>query len=285
MRLLPPMKSKLFILLQHLLPQHLLSRLCGIIADWHAPKWLLQPLLRWFVAKYQIDMQQAELIDLESYASFNQFFTRKLAKASRAIGDKVISPADGTISEFGDIKQVQLIQAKGIEYCLINLLANKNKWIAKFTNGSFITIYLSPRDYHRVHMPYSGKLLQSMYVPGKLFSVNPTTVNNVAGVFARNERLISIFQTDKGYMAVILVGAMLVAGIQTSWQGKITPNSFNNVQTWDYQQQNITLNKGDELGYFNFGSTVIVLFSPQQLTWHDAISAGDHIAMGENIGQ
>ena len=285
MRLLPPMKTALFILLQRLLPQHFLSRLTGKLASWQAPQWFLLPLLKKFVKKYHVDMTQAENPDLASYASFNQFFTRALAADARPLGTGITSPADGTISELGRIDHHCIMQAKSTYYRLQQLLAGNAELTQTFTDGSFATIYLSPRDYHRVHMPLTGTLIQSIYVPGSLFSVNPTTVNHIAGVFARNERLISIFDTEHGPMAVILVGAMLVAGISTVWQKNITPNRSRTIQTWDHQQQNMTLKQGDELGYFSFGSTVIVLFAKDKMNWQPTLQAGTELSMGESIGQ
>lgn len=279
------MKTTLFIVLQRLLPQHFLSRLTGKLASWHAPRWFLMPLLKWFVKKYHVDMRQAEQPALNHYASFNQFFTRKLTADARPLGAGICSPADGTISELGLIHHQRILQAKSIHYSLQQLLAGDAELTQAFTDGAFATIYLSPRDYHRVHMPLAGRLIQSIYVPGKLFSVNPTTVNNINGVFARNERLINIFETDKGKMAVILVGAMLVAGINTAWQGKVAPNQQRHVQRWDYQQQDIFIEQGAELGYFSFGSTAIVLFEKDQATWHGALHAGTTLNMGESIGQ
>jgi phosphatidylserine decarboxylase len=196
-----------------------------------------------------------------------------------------VSPADGTVSELGEIHEQSILQAKNIDYTLAQLLGGNATLQKTFTNGKFATIYLSPRDYHRVHMPYAGKLLQSIYVPGDLFSVNPTTVNNVQNVFARNERLINIFETDQGPMAVILVGAMLVAGMVTTWQGKVVPNHSSNVQQWNYAEQDIHLEKGDELGYFNFGSTVILLFPQDKMNWESVLQAQSSVQMGQSIGQ
>lgn len=278
------MKARFFITLQYILPQHLLSRLAGKLASWQAPSWFLLPLLRHFVKKYHIDMQQAQLSKLEDYKSFNAFFTRKLSATARPIANGIVSPADGTISQIGAIKQQEILQAKNTHYTLHQLLANEQSLVNTFSNGQFATVYLSPRDYHRVHMPYDGTLIESIYVPGKLFSVNPTTVNNVHGVFARNERLITVFDTDKGKMAVILVGAMLVAGINTVWQGQITPNKFHHAQHWNHQKQQLSLHKGDELGYFNFGSTVIMLFEQQQIDWLNHLQAEQPLQMGETIG-
>jgi phosphatidylserine decarboxylase len=278
------MKTRSFIILQHILPQHFLSRLVARLANWQAPEWFLLPMLQKFVRHFNVDMQIAAEPRLTAYNSFNDFFTRKLAANARPIGDGVVSPADGTISELGPIAQQDILQAKGCYYTLKQLLANDEKLAAQFANGFFATIYLSPRDYHRVHMPYAGKLLRSIYVPGKLFSVNPTTVQNVAGVFARNERLINIFSTDKGPMAVILVGAMLVAGISASWRGTITPNRHRTVQSWDYTAEDKFFNAGDEVGYFNFGSTAIVLFPEDSMQWLPELAAETTLKMGQTIG-
>jgi phosphatidylserine decarboxylase len=277
------MKNKLFILLQYCLPQHTLSRFIGKIAEWHAPTWLLQPLLRWFVKKQSVDMSIALKPELQDYPSFNAFFIRKLKAEARPIANDVVSPADGSISQISSIKNDQIFQAKGINYSLHQLLAKQDDIAEHFIDGQFSTIYLSPRDYHRVHMPCDGQLLTSTYVPGKLFSVNPTTVNAIDGVFARNERLINIFNTDKGKVAVILVGAMLVAGIQTSFQGKITPTPLKTTQTWHYEQENIYFKRGEELGYFNFGSTVILLFEKNTLQWRSDLKESSALLMGETL--
>lgn len=279
------MKTRFFILLQYLLPQHFLSRLVGKLADWQMPRAWLNGLINLLIKKYHIDMQQAAEQDINQYPTFNAFFTRTLKAGARPIGADVVSPADGTISELGKIESDKILQAKQRHYTLNALLANQTEWVEKFQNGQFITVYLSPKDYHRVHMPYTGKLVASFYVPGKLFSVNPTTVNNVDGVFARNERLVNIFETDKGPMAVILVGAMLVAGISTVWQGSVVPNRFRTVQHYDVASKNILLNKGDELGYFTFGSTAIVLFGKDQTAWLAELQATTTLNMGEMIGR
>ena len=279
------MKSLLFISLQYLLPQHLLSRMVGKLAAWHAPKWLKNSLIRWFIRKHQIDLNIAVKTEINAYPSFNAFFTRQLKPQQRTIdpNNVIISPADGCISQIGKLTATKILQAKKKYYSIGQLLAGNDVLTATFQNGCFATIYLSPRDYHRVHMPYTGKLIQSIYVPGKLFSVNPVTVAHIDDVFARNERLINIFETDNGPMAVILVGAMLVAGIHTTWQGKITPNHNTQLQTWCYANKNITLQKGEELGYFNFGSTVILLFPENKVEWCSSFATPRSIKVGEAI--
>ena len=193
------------------------------------------------------------------------------------------APADGCISQIGKLDNKKILQAKNMNYSLSQLLANDMKLTETFQNGKFITIYLSPRDYHRVHMPYTGKLLQSTYVPGKLFSVNPATIDRINNVFTRNERLINIFQTDNGPMAIILIGAMLVAGIHTVWQDNVAPNHFKQPQTWRYADKNIVLQKGNELGYFNFGSTVILLFPENKANWLPGLHTKTTIQFGQAI--
>lgn len=277
------MKAFLFITLQRLLPQHFLSRIVGRLADWRAPAFLLQPFLRYVVRKFGIDMSIARRQELRVYKGFNEFFIRRLVASARPIGEGIVSPADGCISQLGQIVDGQIFQAKGHYYTTNELLTSECDFKGELQNGHFATIYLSPKDYHRVHMPCDGKLLYSIYVPGKLFSVNPTTVENIDGVFANNERLVNVFQTEYGPMAVVLVGAMLVAGIQTVWQGKITPNKLGQIKRWDYHQQEITFRKGDELGHFNFGSTVILLLPKDAPNLLEKWQASDVVQMGQTL--
>ena len=279
------MKAFLFITLQRLLPHHLLSRMVGRLADWRMPAFLLQPLLRYFVRKFDIDMQIARRQELTSYKSFNEFFVRHLVASARPIGEGLVSPADGCISQLGQILDGQILQAKGHYYHVSELLTTECDFKGELQSGHFATIYLSPKDYHRVHMPCDAKLLYSIYVPGKLFSVNPTTVENIEGVFANNERLVNVFQTEYGPMAVVLVGAMLVAGIQTVWRGKITPNKLGQIKRWDYHQQEVTFRKGDELGHFNFGSTVILLLPKDAPNLLEKWQASDAVQMGQTLAR
>jgi phosphatidylserine decarboxylase len=280
------MKTRLFILLQYLLPQHGLSRLIGKLANCRSPRWLVDWLLQLFIRHYKIDLSIAAEPNLNTYPTFNAFFIRQLKPSARPVapGAVIVSPVDGVVSQATTIANNQLLQAKGRYYTLEQLLAGDSS-INAFKQGLFTTIYLSPRDYHRVHMPYTGKLLRSIYVPGKLFSVNPTTVNNVDAVFARNERLITLFETEFGLMAVILVGAMLVAGIGTSFQGIVVPNRSRKVQTWNYADQNLFFEKGTELGYFNFGSTVIILLPKQVAAWLPEFTAETSITLGTTIAR
>ena len=279
------MKTFLFLLTQYCLPQHILSRLVGKLAAWQAPRWLKHRLIRWFINKNDIDLSIAEKTSIDDYPTFNAFFIRRVQPALRPIDaeDVIVSPADGVISQMGHIDGTTLLQAKNIHYSLTSLLANDAELINAFNNGAFATIYLSPRDYHRVHMPFCGKLIRSIYVKGKLFSVNATMVSKLPNLFTRNERLINVFATEIGTMAVIMIGAMLVAGIHTVWQGKVTPNRLAPICDWRYHEQNIVLQKGIELGYFNFGSTVITLLPPQTATWLDSLQPGKTIKFGQAL--
>jgi phosphatidylserine decarboxylase len=243
-------------------------------------------LLRFFIQKFNIDMSLAQQSDLNAYNTFNEFFIRPIKMELRPIapGAVIVSPVDGNISQVGHIEDQQLLQAKGTYYSLTQLLAGDSDSIQHFIHGLFITIYLSPRDYHRVHMPYRGQLLRTIYVPGKLFSVNPTTAQAVPGLFAFNERLICLFQTDFGPMAVIFVGAMLVAGIGTRWCKVIAPNPQRTVQIQDYQTQSQIFEKGEEIGFFNFGSTVIVLLPQHAAQWLPTIQAQTAVLLGMPLG-
>ncbi len=278
---MPSNANQLFCLLQKLLPQHKLSRLIGKLAEAKTP-WLKNLLIKQAIRTYKIDLSIAERERIEQYMTFNDFFTRSLKPSARPIchQEKVLtSPADGILSQFGAIKNNQFIQAKGQSYTVSRLLGNDDQLATEFSDGSFATIYLSPSDYHRVHMPWDGKLLETRYVPGKLFSVNQATADGIPELFARNERLICVFQTNRGKMAVILVGAMLVAGIETRWQSYYPPASHASVK---FTTQEINLKKAEELGRFKFGSTVVVLFN-ESLDFNDQLAAGGQILMGEEL--
>lgn len=281
---LPEARERLFIFLQYCIPQHTLSRLIGYLADSENP-WLKSQLIRLFSHFFTINIAEAAPDNYEQYASFNAFFTRALKVGARPIVQDqraVVSPADGSISEIGIIKNDQLLQAKGHHYSLKALLGGDDALAEQFNNGAFATVYLSPKDYHRVHMPLAGTLQKTRYVPGKLFSVNQTTANNVAGLFARNERLICVFDTEYGPMVVILVGAMIVAAIETVWAGQVAPQS-KKINTID-MTKTISLEKGGEMGRFKLGSTAIVLFPENTVQWNDALSNGSSIKLGELLG-
>lgn len=281
------MNDKLFIRLQHLIPQHSLSRAAGWLASTDN-KLLKNTFINWFVKRYNVDMTLAAEENPLAYACFNDFFTRALKPGARPIdsnADSIVCPADGAISQLGKIIDGRIFQAKGQSYTALELLGGDESLAAEFAGGSFATVYLSPRDYHRVHMPYGGKLRAMVSVPGELFSVNTVTAENVPRLFARNERAVAIFDTDIGPMAVVLVGAMIVAGIETVWDGQIAPFASRDIATSLYPYQNIMLNKGDEMGRFKLGSTAIVLFAKDKMRWDEKFQAGIPTKMGEPIGK
>jgi len=242
--------------------------------------WLKNSFTSWFVATYKVNLSEAERENVKDYEHFNDFFTRSLKKTSRPISSlPVISPVDGVVSQAGKIKKSEIVQAKGKKYSVSALLDDKSIDTAYF--NSFTTIYLSPKDYHRIHMPCDGDLVSMKYIPGDLFSVNQRTVNVIDQVFARNERLVCFFNTEFGEMAFILVGAIFVGSIQTSWEGQITPPYSKSVQHYNYKDQKIRLEKGDELGRFNMGSTIIILM-PNYFP-NLSLEEGQALKMGQSI--
>jgi phosphatidylserine decarboxylase len=245
-------------------------------------------LISWFIKKYNVNLQESSIKQVKDFVNFNDFFTRHLAEDIRPIDqapNSIVSPVDGQISQFGRIESNRLLQAKGSYYSLKNLLANDDSLASIFSNGSFITLYLSPADYHRVHMPSAGHLEQMTYVPGSLYSVNERSQNKHPGLFTRNERVINVFETQTGKMCMILVGAGLVGSIETQWHGVITPPHSSRIQTWDYLHQAIDIEKGEEVGLFKLGSTVIVLFEKNKVQWLPTIGKGKSILMGSSIGR
>ncbi len=275
----------LFITFQHIVPQHLLSRGVGRLAA-SENTLVKNTFIKNFAAKYQVNMAEALEENPLAYKSFNDFFTRALKPNARPIATDskaIISPADGAISQIGAITADKIFQAKGHDYSVTTLLGGDEQRAAAFVGGQFATVYLSPKDYHRVHMPFTGKLTQMIYVPGDLFSVNTTTAENVPNLFARNERVVCLFDTEVGQMAVVLVGAMIVAGIATAWAGNLAPQG-KNVVTTNYNGS-ITLKKGDELGRFYLGSTAIVLFGANVMQWRNNLTATTPVRMGEAMGQ
>ena len=277
----------LFILFQYLVPQHLLSRWVGALAnsEWRLIK---RPFIRWFAQHFHVDMREAADPELDHYPSFNAFFTRALRPDARPLDPTpgaLISPADGTVSQAGPIDGGRILQAKGQWYSMLELIGGDAALAAQFALGAFATIYLSPRDYHRVHMPFAGTLTRTIYVPGDLFSVNQTTAAQVPRLFARNERLVCIFDTAHGPAALILVGAMIVAGIETVWAGQIAPPPRRIVVTHYDQPQSVTLAKGAEMGRFTLGSTVILLLGEEAVQWSESLSAGKAVRMGQLIGR
>ncbi|MBD9398780.1 archaetidylserine decarboxylase [Pseudomonas sp. PDM11] len=283
------MKERLFILSQHLIPHHLLSRLIGCAAECRAA-WFKNRLIGWFAKQYQVDMSEAQVEDLNAYEHFNAFFTRALKDGARPLDNTpgaVLCPADGAISQLGRIEHGRVFQAKGHSYSVTELLGGDSQRAAAFMGGDFATVYLSPKDYHRVHMPLAGTLREMIYVPGRLFSVNQTTAENVPELFARNERVVCLFDTERGPMAVVLVGAMIVASIETVWAGLITPpkRELKTVRYDEAARRSISLEKGAELGRFKLGSTAIVLFGPEQVKWAEELGANSPVRMGQLLGQ
>lgn len=271
---------------QYCLPQHLLSRLMHRICRLKAP-WFKNRVISFIIRQYKVDMTEAINPDINSYEHFNAFFTRKIKSETRPIAvghDVIVSPVDGCISQVGSIDAGRIVQAKGHDYSTLELLGGDQPLATEFEGGQFATIYLSPRDYHRIHMPVSGKLTQMRYVPGKLFSVNPLTVRGVPRLFARNERVVSIFQTDFGPVALILVGAIFVGSMETVWhEGEITPPYTKGILNWHYTDANIRLNKGEEMGRFNMGSTVVLLLPANAPTWKDEWKAEVKIKLGQAL--
>jgi phosphatidylserine decarboxylase len=278
--------DKLFILFQHLVPQHLLSRCTGALARLRHPEWLKNWLIRQFVQRFGVDMSEAAEPDPTRYACFNDFFTRPLRDGARpfAAAD-ILCPADGAISQMGEIANGLLFQAKGRYFSAEDLLGGDAARAAQFQRGRFATIYLSPKDYHRLHMPVAGRLTATCYVPGQLFSVNGVTADNVDRLFARNERLVCHFQTAHGPMVMVLVGAMVVAGIETVWAGQVAPPPKRPV-TMDYLNLPVPveLAQGDEMGRFMLGSTVILLFPEGVMQFDERYVAGTPTRMGESLG-
>ncbi len=280
--------SRLFIAVQYLLPHQAFSRL---VAWFMARRLYKNLLIRFFIRRYGVDLSEAEYSEPEDYADFNAFFTRRLRTGARPLPEDrqlIVSPVDGAISQLGAIEQDQIFQAKGHQFSSQALLAGTAEQAARYDNGQFVTIYLAPRDYHRIHMPLSGSLRSMRYVPGRLFSVNPVTAAAVPGLFARNERLVCEFDTELGSMAVILVGAMIVAGIETVWSGPVCPGPAAGKQ---YEKQytngagSVKLERGEELGLFKTGSTVILLFESGQLAFDLHWQAEMSIRMGQPLAR
>ncbi|MFK0573718.1 archaetidylserine decarboxylase [Endozoicomonas sp.] len=277
-------KEKLFAAIQYVLPHHLISRAVHYFVECQTP-WFKNHLIQWAIDHYRVDMKEAQREKAEEYRHFNDFFTRLLKDGARPLpGDPelIVSPADGAISQIGDINDGRIFQAKGHDYSLVELLGGDLALGQEFMGGKFATIYLSPKDYHRIHIPAAGTLHKMVHIPGRLFSVNQGTVENIPNLFARNERVVSVFDTQYGPMAVIMVGAINVASIETVWAGLVTPQR-GQVATVSYGEasQSIELSRGDELGQFKLGSTAIVLFGKDQVEWLKNWQPGMSIKMGE----
>jgi len=278
----------LFVYSQHAAPQHLISRLAGKVAECEIPR-VKNKIISWFIQKYGVNMAEAALQSPEDFRHFNDFFTRALKEDARPL-DKtkkgIISPVDGAVSQLGDISHGQIFQAKGQSFSVVELLGGDVERAEPFIGGKFATIYLSPKDYHRIHMPCKGTLREMVYIPGKLFSVNPATAQNVPRLFARNERVAAIFDTEFGPMAMVLVGAMIVASIETVWSGLVAPLK-RQVKTTQYggSVKDLQLKKGDEMGRFKLGSTVVLAFPPNATEFIESLKAESPVQMGQAFGK
>ena len=275
--------GRLFVWLQYLLPQHALSRLV-LAATRVRTAWFKNLLIRGFLKLYAVDMTEAAQRDPYAYGSFNEFFTRALKPGVRPIAcdaSSIASPVDGEVSEAGMIDRDLLLQAKGRRYRLSDLLAGQD-WARRFEGGSFATIYLAPFNYHRVHMPLRGELRETVFVPGRLFSVNALTARRVPGLFARNERVLTLFDTAYGEFALVMVGALNVGSMATVWAGDITPAAKQVIAK--ISGPKLLLERGAELGRFNMGSTVILLFEPNRLRWNPELCSGRALRLGQPIG-
>lgn len=278
------MSDRLAVLPQYLLPKQALTALAGRIASAQGGK-MTTRLIEWFVARYQVNMLEAANPDAASYLTFNEFFTRALKKGARPLARAdLICPVDGAISQFGSIAQDQIFQAKGHHYSTTALVGGDAALAEKFKDGHFATLYLSPRDYHRIHMPCDGRLTRMIYVPGALFSVNPTTARGVPGLFARNERVVCVFESPRGPFVLTLVGATIVGSMATVWHGVVNPPRTSQVREWTYDDKPVLLAQGQEMGRFLLGSTVVMLFPRGPLQFNAAWAPGRAIRLGEEMG-
>ena len=279
------MSDRLKVLLQYALPKRRLTTLAGRIAGARGGA-LTTRLIRWFVGTYGVDMQEAADSDIASYKSFNDFFTRPLKPGVRPMANAdFVSPVDGAISQFGAIDDHHMVQAKGHRFTTAALLGGDAALAARFRHGSFANLYLSPKDYHRLHMPCDGTLQRMIHVPGALFSVNPVTARGVPNLFARNERVVCLFTSaDHGPFAMVLVGATIVGSIATVWHGVVNPKRTDTPSEWDYAGQNIILKQGDEMGRFLLGSTIVMLFGEGAIAFNEDWTPERSIRLGERMG-
>jgi phosphatidylserine decarboxylase len=270
---------------QYLLPKQALTLLAGRIANTEAGEATTR-LIRWFIGRYNVNMAEAANPDPASYPSFNSFFTRSLKPGARPLAPAAfVCPVDGAISQFGPIRRDQIFQAKGHDYSTTALVGGDASLAAKFADGHFATIYLSPRDYHRIHMPADGRLLRMIHVPGDLFSVNPTTARGVPGLFARNERVVCEFDTADGPFVLVLVGATIVGSMATVWHGVVNPPRPGEVREWRYHDQRIELKKGEEMGRFLLGSTVVLLYPKDTVRFDASWAPAKPVRLGEAMAE
>lgn len=283
----PSLADRLFVGMQHLLPQHLLSRGMRAFARVRARP-VKNLAIRAFLGMYPINLAEAEHTDPTRYESFNAFFTRALKPGARPVDAShgaVVSPVDGTVSQAGPIERDMLLQAKGIHYSVADLLGGDTALAARFDDGAFATIYLAPYNYHRIHMPLPGTLTHARFVPGDLYSVNRATAAQVPGLFARNERIACVFDTEAGPMAVVLVGALFVGSMSLAWTGEVTAAAGRRVYDLDTGNPPVTLEKGAELGRFNMGSTVVLLWPRGAVRLEERLAPGAALRMGERIAR
>jgi phosphatidylserine decarboxylase len=277
--------DRLATLPQYLLPKRALTTLAGKFASAQLGG-LTTAVIRSFVARYNVNMAEAANSDIASYASFNDFFTRALKPGVRPLASAdLVCPVDGTISQFGSMEKAQIFQATGHHYCSTALIGGDAQLAARFDHGHFATLYLSPRDYHRIHMPCAGQLTRMVHVPGDLFSVNPTTARGVPGLFARNERVVCVFESDHGPFALVLVGATIVGSMATVWHGQVNPPRTGQLRQWDYAPGQVVLQQGQEMGRFMLGSTVVMLFPQGPLQFTSDWAAARPIQLGEAMAQ
>jgi phosphatidylserine decarboxylase len=279
--LAPLVAERLAVAPQYLMPKQAMTAFAGVVANWRGGA-NTTAIIRRFVAKYGVNMAEAAEPDITKYASFNDFFTRALKPGARPLAASAwVSPVDGAISQFGAIEGEQIFQAKGHRYSATALVGGDAALAAPFTGGHFATLYLSPKDYHRIHMPCAGKLVRMIHVPGDLFSVNPTTARGVPGLFARNERVVCCFESERGPWVLVFVGATIVGSMATVWHGIVNPPRPGTLREWRYDDQAVRLAQGDEMGRFLLGSTVVLLFPPGPLKFNPAWVPGGAIRMGE----
>lgn len=277
------MSDRLAVLPQYVIPKQALTALAGRVASAHGGH-LTTRLIEWFVRRYGVNMAEAANPDPASYPTFNEFFTRALKQGARPLARAdLICPVDGAISQFGPIEQDQIFQAKGHSYSTAALVGGDTALAARFQNGSFATLYLSPKDYHRIHMPCDGRLTRMIYVPGALFSVNPTTARGVPGLFARNERVVCVFESARGPFVLVLVGATIVGSMATAWHGVVNPPRSRAVREWRYDETPLLLAQGQEMGRFLLGSTVVMLFPKGPVHFNPAWLPGGAIQLGEEM--
>lgn len=275
------MRSRIAVLPQYLLPKLTLTRFIGWLASRHG-RGATHAAIRWFIRRYGVNMDEAADSRVESYSTFNEFFTRALRADARLLADaQWLCPVDGAVSRFGTLKHDQIFQAKGHDYDSRTLLGGDAALAAQFDDGLFATLYLGPKDYHRIHMPCRGRLRRMIHVPGNLFSVNPTTALGVPNLFARNERVVCVFDTDHGPFVLALVGATIVGSMATVWHGVVNPPRPGQVREWDYSDRNLVLERGAEMGHFLLGSTVVMLFPKNTLQFNSAWTPGGAIRMGQ----